>query len=137
MEDQSAVIPTSAIVFPSPPPTFKITPESKHQIHNQKFTISSLISTVSIFAFVEYFNNVIRTHFSKNSVKLHKIRVNTILYIYAYLQGDLSNIRAMLRNRLNSESSQEGELNKMAPRRNVAGNGIKWKCGSKKSSPIP
>lgn len=70
LKDLPAAIHKNAIISPTPHPTFKITPEIKHQIHNQKFTTSNLISITSIFAPVEYFNDVIKTCFSKNSIKL-------------------------------------------------------------------
>lgn len=77
LEELSAAIHKNAVISPSPQPTFKITPEIKHQIYNQKFTTSNLISITFICAPAEYFNDVIKTCFSKNSIKLDKIRVNT------------------------------------------------------------
>lgn len=66
LEDLPAVIPKNAITSPSPHTTMVITPATKHQVHKRKFIISNLISITSIFASVEYFNAVIRTHFSKS-----------------------------------------------------------------------
>lgn len=53
LEDLAVVIAKNAIIPPILISTFKITPITKHQIHNEKCITSKLISAASVFAFVE------------------------------------------------------------------------------------